>query len=140
MKQNRRLSTALLLLAGLLTLVIAAALDYGLFQLRLYGSRTFTTWPILWAFSVADLVLAVLFLALAWFTLYVSDPSWLSGVLLLLPGLPSAFYLVLTQTLGLVVRLPIPGWLAAGTHFRLAGAFLAVLGLYLIVRWSRERG
>ena len=138
MKQNTRLPTITVPLAGLLTLVVAAALDYGLFQLRLYGGRTFNMWPILWAFSVADLVLAVLFLALAWLALRVLRPSRLSGVLLFLPGLPIAFYPVLRRSGGFF-WLPEPPWLAAADHFRLAGAFLAVLGLYLIVRGSRER-
>lgn len=139
MKQNTRLPTLLIPLAGLLTLVVAAALDYGLFRLRLYGSRTFITWPTLWALSGADLVLAALLLALAWLALRVLRPSWLSGVLLFLPGLPIAFYPMLTRIPRLGRWLRVPGWLATGAHFRLAGAFLALLGLYLIVRWRGER-
>ena len=137
MKQNTRLPTLLIPLAGLLTLVVAAALDYGLYRLRLQASQTFQFRPYVLSLAVAGLLIASLLLGVTWFVLRTKAPSWVAGLVLLVLGLPPALTPLLF-TLGVVGWLPGPVE-AAGDHFRLTGAFLAVLGLYLIVQWSRER-
>lgn len=131
--------TIILVFAALLTLVVAAALEYGIWRLHIYAGRTFESWPLMWLLTLGPLLLAVLFMGLAWLTLRTTEATRLAGVLLLVLGLPSAFVLQLS-------RLGVPGRLLGGLsnvvigdYYRFTGAFLSVLGLYLILQRNPER-
>lgn len=124
------------LLLALLTVAASLGFEYAVFQLRLEGSRTFNMQPQLWTRVGGGLALAALLLATSWVTWRIRPATRLAGVVLLLVGLPIALYPVLIFAPPLRGWLPVPPWLGLGNHFQLAGAFLAVLGLILVVRRS----
>jgi hypothetical protein len=121
-------------LLALLTLAAAAAIEYVIYRLRLEGGLTFNMRPQLWARVGGGLVLAALLLATGWSAWRTRPASRLGGAVLLLVGLPIAFYPVLIFTSPLRGWLPIPRWLGLGNHFQITGSFLTVLGLFLLVR------
>lgn len=122
------------LLLALLALAAAAASEYVIFQLRLEGGRTFNMQPQLWARVLGGLVLAALLLATAWSAMHARPPLGSVGVAFLIVGLPIALYPVLIFAPPLRGWLPIPRWLGLGNHFQITGAFLTVLGLFLLLR------
>lgn len=122
------------LLLALLTLAASLSLEYAVFQLRLETSRTFNVQPQLWARVGRGLVLAALLLATSWSAWHTRPASRFTGAFLLLVGLPIALYSVLIFTPPLRGWLPIPRWLDLGNYFQFVGAFLTVLGLFLLIR------
>lgn len=137
-KQNTGLWTLLLFFAGLLALIVAGLLDYAQYQLQLYAMRTFAIDPVvrLGSISLAELVTAGLFVALAWLSLRRGAPSRLAGVLLLLLGLPVAL-LPVWFGLNLLRWLPFIPQFVSGGNLVLGGAFLAVLGVFMVFQSSK---
>ncbi len=123
-----------LLLLGLLTVAAGAALDYATFRLRLYGRSTFDMRPVLWGLVGSGLLLAALFLATAWLAMRPTRPWRLAGVGLFVAALPVALYPALIFARPLRGWLPVPVWLGRSEHLHMAGAFVALLGLYVIIR------
>lgn len=126
--------TLTILLLALLTLAAGAAIEYAIYRLRLEGGRTFNMQPQLWARVGGGLALAALLLAMSLLAWHPWLASRLAGVVLLLVGLPVALYPALIFTPPLRGWLPVPSWLGIGNHFQIAGAYLTMLGLYLLVR------
>lgn len=134
MQRDRLIPTLLLPSAGLLILVIAAALESALLRLRTHAGRTFEFSPVLWSASLAPLLLAALLLGLSWLVLRSAGARRSAGALLLVLGLPATFVIQLIR-FGLLNVFPRgTSQLFTGDYFRFAGAFLAVLGLALIVK------
>jgi len=136
MKQERVVPAITLVLAGLLALAVSAGVEYVIWRLRLHAGRTFESWPVMWALTIGPLLLAALFFGLAWLAFRLREGTRPAGVLLLLLGLPATFAILL-------FRFGVPGLSATqvvtGDSFRFAGAFVSVLGLYLLFRPDRER-
>ncbi len=115
---------------------MAAAADYGFHLLRLRSLSTFAVSPtaLFGALAGLGLLVAVLLGAVAWLALR-RAPHRAAGGLLLLLGLPAAVSPLLF--LGNLLRwLPNPLLVAVsqGSHLRLAGAFVAVLGVMVLLR------
>lgn len=139
-EQEARRITLLPVLIGLLAMVVAGLVDFALYRLQLYARSTFSLHPavILGSLSLGALVVAVFLVAAAWVSLRTSTPARPAGLLLLLLGLPFAL-VPLLFSLNLFGRLPLVMTHILGDHVRLAGAFLAVLGLVMVLRPGEQR-
>ena len=132
-ERDTRRTTFLLPLMGLLAMVVAGLVDFALHRLQLHARSSFEPQVviILGARSFGALVVAVFLVAVAWVSLRASAPMRSVGLLFLLLGLPFALVPLLFG-LNLLMRLPLVLTHVFGEHLRLAGAFLAVLGLVVV--------
>lgn len=131
---GRRFKPWALAIAALLALVVAGALDYGLYQMQLQSQSTFKFRPQLWASVASSFLLAAMLIGMAWLAHRAPARSPFTGALLLLVGAISALYPVLTIELGFGSWLPLAARLSLGRHFLSTGAYLALLGLLLLLR------
>ena len=140
-ERNTRRTTLLLSLFALLALAVAGGVDYALYLLQSHFNAVFTRperYLFLAAFSAGALMVAVFLVAVAWLALRTPVYTRPAGSLLLLLGLAAAFSPLLLG-LGLLRWVPLQVMYVAGDRLRLAGAFLAVLGLLLILQPGEGR-
>lgn len=121
-------------------MVVAGLVDFALYRLRLHTGSSFEPGPviILGALSVGALVVAGLLVAVAWVALRTPTPRRSVGLLFVLLGLPIALTPLLF-TLNLLGRFPSILINVLGEHLRLAGAFLSVLGLAMVLQPKKRR-
>lgn len=138
-ERNMRRTTLLLSLMGLLAMVVAGLVDFALYRLQLHMRSSFELHPAitLVALSFGALLVAVLLVAVAWVSLRTLAPMRPVGLLFLLLGLPFALVPLLFG-LNLLGRLPLILTNVLGEHLRLAGAFLAVLGLVMVFQSDKQ--
>ena len=120
-------------------MLVAGLVDFALYRLQLYMRSSFAPHPAitLGALSLGALVVAVFLVAVAWVTLRISAPMRSAGLLYLLLGLPFALVPLLFG-FNLLGWLPLIGTNVLGEHVRLAGAFLAVLGLVVVFQPGKQ--
>lgn len=140
-ERDARRTTLLLSLMGLLAIVVAGLVDFALYRLQLSARSSFEPQAviILGARSFGALVVAVFLVAVAWLSLRTPVPTRPAGWLFLLLGLPLALVPLLFG-LNLLASLPLTLTHVLGDHLRLAGAFLAVLGLVMVFQPGKRRG
>ena len=133
-ERDARRTTLLLSFMGLLAIVVAGLVDLALYRLQLHARSSFEPQAviILGARSFGALVVAVFLVAVAWVSLRTQAPMRSAGWLFLLLGLPLALVPLLFG-LNLLGSLPLIMTHVLGEHIRLAGAFLAVLGLVMVL-------
>lgn len=117
--------------------------DFALYRLQLHARSTFEppAYIIHSASGFSALIVAFFLVTAAWLGLRTASSTGPAGLILLLLGLPAAFDSSLLAG-GLLRWLPGVTLLVVqffGDQFRLAGAFLTVLGLALILKTYRER-
>lgn len=132
--RNRQVTV---IIAALLVLFLSGLLDYGIDSLRQLARESFQVTPYLGSVIAANLLTALMLLALSWFVLRLGQPLRIAGGALLLFGLPVVFYPLLFFQAELGVP-PAVSWLLAPASMRvgLSSAFIAMLGLFLLFRPS----
>jgi len=136
MKQKQVVPAITLVLAGLLTLAVSAGVEYVIWRLRIQAGSTFEPTRVLWALTIGPVLVAALLFGLAWLAFRLREGTRPAGLLLLVLGLPATLVIPLFQ-FGLLGGLPTE--VITGDTFRFAGAFMSVLGLYLVLQPRRVR-
>jgi hypothetical protein len=122
----------LLPVGAVIVLFLAGVLDYGLYRTRLIVNSTFNLTPYVVVQIGGNLLLSGLLLAGSWIAVRARTLRLWVGIVLLVLGLVAGFY----QPLALLpVDLPLRvGIWRAEFTFVFAGAFVAVLGVYLLLK------
>ena len=127
----------LLPVLALVIIVGAGVLDYGLYRARLITNRTFDSTLFFTVTIGGNLLLSSTFVTGAWVAARARRLRPLVGIVLLLLGLPVAFYIPLRFAgIGLPLR---AGFWHAEYNFMFTGAFVVVLGIYALLK-SRRAG
>ncbi len=125
----------------IVVLAIAGGLDALLTYLRHLGPTLALFSVVLWAQPLGSLLLAALLLLLFWFALTRAPRSLWIAALYLLVGLYLAFFLLLYQIPAIGSWLP-PAFygvlLSVNSYTSLAGSFIAVIGLFMLVLPRRK--
>ncbi len=125
----------------IVVLAIAGGLDALLTYLRHLGPTLALFSVVLWAQPLGSLLLAALLLLLFWFALTRAPRNVWIAALYLLVGLYLAFFLLLYQIPAIGSWLP-PAFygvlLSVNSYTSLAGSFIAVIGLFMLVLPRRK--
>lgn len=123
-------ANAVAMLGMISTLLLAYGLDYWVQSAKQTASQTFDLIPLMWGAGLANLILAGAFLLLTWVTVIRTNGNKLWAAVFVVTGLLATFSVGLYFALspGALPFDPLP-ILTSISHFSLAGAFIAALGL-----------